>query len=66
MTSSFAHLASFTNPVLINGAAGVLVVPDGKPFAVNAFTVVDGQITAIHVLADQARISRLDLPPIRN
>lgn len=66
MASSFAHLAPFAHPVLINGAAGVLVAPDGTPFAVNAFTVVDGQITAIHVLADQARISRLDLPPIRD
>lgn len=66
MVSSFASLASFAHPVLINGAVGVLIAPEGKPFALNAYTVVDDKITAIHILADQARISQLDLPAIKD
>lgn len=66
MVSTFAGLASFARPVLINGAVGALVAPAGKPFALNAYTVVDDKITAIHILADRARISRLDLPVVED
>jgi RNA polymerase sigma factor (sigma-70 family) len=66
MVSNFASLAAFAHPVLINGAVGVLIAPEGKPFALNAYTVVDDKITAIHILADQARISQLDLPAVED
>jgi RNA polymerase sigma factor (sigma-70 family) len=48
-------------PVLVNGAAGVVVIVRGQPFAVMAFTVSDGTITEIDVLADPDRLNRLDL-----
>ncbi|MGC5166197.1 sigma-70 family RNA polymerase sigma factor [Luteimicrobium sp. DT211] len=57
----FASLASAARLVLVNGVAGVLVAPRGKPFAVLGFTVDDGRITEIDVLADPERIARLDL-----
>ena len=66
MVSTFANLAAFARPVLINGAVGVLIAPEGKPFALNAYTVVDDKITAIHILADPARISQHDLPAIED
>ncbi len=61
MATNFAKLAPFAHPVLINGAVGVLIAPEGNPFALNAYTVVDGRISAINVLADQERIRKLDL-----
>ena len=48
-------------PVLVNGAAGVVVIVRGQPFAVMAFTVSDGTIAEIDVLADPDRLNRLDL-----
>jgi RNA polymerase sigma-70 factor (ECF subfamily) len=48
-------------PVLVNGAAGVVVIVRGRPFAVMAFTVSDGTIAEIDVLADPDRLNRLDL-----
>ena len=36
-------------------------MPQGRPFSVLAFTVVDGKIAAIDALADPARLSELDL-----
>ena len=48
-------------PVLVNGAAGVVVIVRGQPFAVMAFTVSGGRIVKIDVLADPDRLNRLDL-----
>ncbi|MEU4893949.1 RNA polymerase sigma factor SigJ [Streptomyces sp. NPDC044780] len=50
-----------TRPALVNGAVGVVGSRAGRPFSVLAFTVVDGRIAAIDVLADPARLDRLDL-----
>ena len=58
---SFAHLGPFGRPALVNGAAGMVVAPHGRPFAVMGFTVADGRIVEIDVLADPARVKRLDL-----
>ena len=57
----FAHLAAFVRPALVNGAAGAVVAPDGRPFSVMGFTVVNGRIVEIDILADPERIRRLDL-----
>src|SRR5438552_10063831 len=50
------------HPALVNGAAGVVVSHDGRPFSVIGFTVRRGKIVAIDILADPARLRRLDLP----
>ena len=39
-------------PALVNGAAGVVIAPHGRPVAVLAFTVADGRIVAIEALGD--------------
>jgi hypothetical protein len=44
---TFAHLSPFVRPALVNGVAGVVVAPRGRPFSVVSFTVVDGKIVAI-------------------
>lgn len=57
---SFAHLGPFVRPVLVNGVAGVLVAPEGRPFSVLAFTVAGGKVVAIDALADPVRLERLE------
>jgi RNA polymerase sigma factor (sigma-70 family) len=63
---TFARLSPFVTPALVNGAAGVVVAPRGRPFSVMAFTVTGGRIVAIDSLADPARLRRLDLAVLRN
>jgi RNA polymerase sigma factor (sigma-70 family) len=58
---TFARLSPFVRPALINGVAGVVVVPEGRPFSVMAFTVAGGKIVAIDALADPERLRDLDL-----
>jgi len=58
---TFAHLSDHVRPVLVNGVAGVLVAPDGRPFSVMAFTVVGGRVVAIDSLSDPERLASLDL-----
>jgi RNA polymerase sigma factor (sigma-70 family) len=58
---TYARLGPFVRPALVNGAAGVVVAPHGRPFSVMAFTVTSGKIVEIDVLADPARLRHLDL-----
>lgn len=48
--------ASFARPAIVNGNAGVIVIPNEKPFAVVAFTITDGRIAEIDVIADPAKL----------
>jgi RNA polymerase sigma factor (sigma-70 family) len=52
------------HPVLVNGAAGTVAIRDGRPFSVGAITVRGGRIVELDILADPARIARLDLRAI--
>jgi RNA polymerase sigma-70 factor (ECF subfamily) len=62
---SFRRLARFARPVLVNGAPGMLVLPEGAPpLALLAFTVENGLITRLDVLADRERLGRLDLSAV--
>jgi len=47
------------HPVLVNGSAGVVAELRGRPFSLLAFTVVDGKIVEIDVIADPARVDRV-------
>jgi hypothetical protein len=59
---TFARLAPYVRPALVNGAPGVVVVPpDGRPFSVMAFTVANDRIVQIDALADPERLRALDL-----
>ena len=61
----FRNLAATASRTLVNGVpGGVVWSPDGSPFAVLAFTVAGGRIVSIDVLADPARLARLDLERI--
>jgi hypothetical protein len=58
---TFSRLSPFVRPALVNGAAGVVVVPDGEPFSVMGFTVRGGKVVEIDALTDPERLRRLDL-----
>jgi RNA polymerase sigma factor (sigma-70 family) len=61
---SYARLAAFGRPVLVNGTAGLMAAPGGRPVAVLALTVRGGRITAVDILADADRLSHLPLPSL--
>ncbi len=50
-------LAPLARPALVNGAAGAVVGRDGRLLSVVSFTVLDGRISAIDVVADPAKLS---------
>jgi RNA polymerase sigma factor (sigma-70 family) len=58
---SYAGGARFARPALVNGAAGFVVAPRGRPVAVAGFTVAHGKVVEIDLLADPDRLRRLDM-----
>jgi RNA polymerase sigma-70 factor (ECF subfamily) len=58
----FSRLAESVQPVLVNGAAGIVSRrPGGQLFSVMGFTIRGNRIVEIDVLRDPARLSRLDM-----
>ncbi|MGW2227811.1 sigma-70 family RNA polymerase sigma factor [Streptomyces formicae] len=58
----FARFAPVSRLVLVNGAPGLVAVPDGEPFSLASFTVVDGRIVEINIIADRERLAGLGVP----
>jgi hypothetical protein len=58
---SYSEGVRFAEPVLINGAAGIVVAPNGRLSGVLSFTVKGGKIIQIDVIDDPARLRKLDL-----
>jgi RNA polymerase sigma-70 factor (ECF subfamily) len=52
----FIHFGSLA---LVNGAPGIVIAPEGRAIAVAAFTVADGRIVGIDVVADQDKLGGL-------
>ena len=55
----FSRTDADLHPVLVNGAAGVVVTVRGRPFSVMAFTVAGGRIVEIDAIADPDRVRRI-------
>src|SRR2546421_5383887 len=51
-----ARFAPHARPAIVNGNAGVIVVPGKKPIAVVSFSVVGGRIVEIDLVADPAKL----------
>jgi len=49
------------HPVRVNGAAGILVARQGRPFSLSSITVRGGRIVTMEFLADPERLERMDL-----
>jgi RNA polymerase sigma factor (sigma-70 family) len=58
---AFSQFAPFARPALVNGAAGLVTVRENQPLSVMGFTIVQGKIAEIDVLADPERLQQLDL-----
>ncbi|WP_407565840.1 sigma-70 family RNA polymerase sigma factor [Streptomyces sp. 184] len=56
-----AGRAQFTGPALIDGAVGLVMAPLGRLRLVLSFTVVEGLITEIDVIADADRLRGVEL-----
>src|SRR5881398_2295264 len=54
-----SRLAPHARPAIVNGNAGVIVIPHEKPVAVVGFVVADGRIAEIDVVADPAKLGGL-------
>ena len=61
VAETFSGRAQAAQPALINGAAGAVWAPGGRPRVVFSFTVAGGKIVAIDLLADHERLRQLDL-----
>lgn len=57
----FSALTPFARRALVNGTPGFVIAPEGRPFAVAAFTVVGGLITEIDFVLDPDKLARLEL-----
>jgi RNA polymerase sigma factor (sigma-70 family) len=58
----FTRLSPFVQPALVNGVAGVVVAPRGRPVSVMGFVVRGRRIVEIDSIADPERLGELDLP----
>lgn len=54
-------MAAYARHAVVNGAAGVVVAPHGRPLAVIGFAIAGDRIVAIDLVADPAKLARLAL-----
>jgi RNA polymerase sigma-70 factor (ECF subfamily) len=63
--ATFSRSGLSNQRVLVNGSLGfVSRRPDGRVFAVIGFTIANGKVVEVDILADPERLSRLDLSAI--
>ena len=53
------RFASFARPAIVNGSAGLIVVPHDRPIAVIGFTIAQGRIVEIDLVADPDKLRGL-------
>lgn len=58
---AFVRLARFAQPMLVDGAVGVVVAPFGRLRYVAQFTITGGKLAQIHVMADPTVLRQLHL-----
>jgi RNA polymerase sigma-70 factor (ECF subfamily) len=66
VAGTFSGRARAAQRALVDGAAGAVWAPGGKPRVVFGFTIEGGKIVAIDMLADATRLSELDLTILRD
>jgi RNA polymerase sigma factor (sigma-70 family) len=52
--------ARFARPAIVNGAAGLIVVPRDRPIAVLGFTIAAERILELDLIADPDKLKRVD------
>jgi len=66
VADTFSGRARAAQPALVNGAAGAVWAPRGRPRVVFGFRITRGKIVEIDILADPARLRQLDLTVLDN
>jgi RNA polymerase sigma factor (sigma-70 family) len=61
VADTFSGRARFARPALVNGVAGAVWAPGGRPRVVFGFKVTGGKIVEIDLIADPARLRQLAL-----
>jgi RNA polymerase sigma-70 factor, ECF subfamily len=61
VAKALAGRARAAQRALIDGAPGAVWAPDGRPRAVFDFTIVDGRIVALELLADPQHLAQLEI-----
>jgi RNA polymerase sigma-70 factor (ECF subfamily) len=61
VAKQFAGRAQAARAVLVNGSVGVVVAPRGRLLLVLALRITHGKIAEINVIAEPARLQKLDL-----
>ena len=51
-----ARLGQSGRPAVVNGAAGLVIVPGARPVAVVGFTIAEGRIVEIDLIADPEKL----------
>jgi RNA polymerase sigma factor (sigma-70 family) len=54
-------MARFARHAIVNGSAGVVVAPEGRPLAVLGFTIAERRVMAIDLIADPEKLARIPL-----
>jgi RNA polymerase sigma factor (sigma-70 family) len=54
-----AQVAEFARPAIVNGTAGLVVAPGARPIAVVGFTIAEGRIVEIDLIADPQKLRAL-------
>jgi RNA polymerase sigma factor (sigma-70 family) len=66
VAETFWGRAQAARPALIDGAAGAVWAQGGRPRVVFGFTIAGGKIVGIDMLAEPARLRRLDVALLEN
>ena len=61
VASEFLGRARGVRPALVNGTAGAVWLPGGRPRVVFIFTIRDGKITGIDLIGDPDQLHRIHL-----
>ncbi|HMB91482.1 MAG TPA: sigma-70 family RNA polymerase sigma factor [Rhodothermales bacterium] len=61
VASTFSGQAQAAQVTLVNGAVGLVWAPGGRPHVVIRFTITDGKIVEIDLVADPERLRQFDL-----
>ena len=65
VAATFAGRARVARLALVNGSVGAVWAPGGRPRVAFDFTIANGKIVAIALIADPVRLGQLDLTVLR-
>ena len=58
---AFSRGARFVRPVLVDGTVGAVLAPQGRLSRILRFTITNGRIAQVDIIADAARLQELEL-----